>query len=54
MHEKKITDLMKQLQDERTRSESAEQQLELTKEQLPGLQELIQVDHLYRNALFSL
>ncbi|XP_004250053.1 kinesin-like protein KIN-UC isoform X1 [Solanum lycopersicum] len=42
MHEKKITDLMKQLQDERTRSESAEQQLELTKEQLPGLQELIQ------------
>ncbi|XP_055829931.1 kinesin-like protein KIN-UC isoform X1 [Solanum dulcamara] len=42
MHEKKITDLMKQLQDERARCESAEQQLELTKEQLTGLQELMQ------------
>lgn len=53
MYEKKITDLMKQLQDERARSESAEQQLDLMKEQLTGLQELMQVDHLYWNALFS-
>ncbi|XP_060184527.1 kinesin-like protein KIN-UC isoform X1 [Lycium barbarum] len=43
MYEKKITDLMKQLQDERARSESAEQQLELMKEQLTGLQELLQL-----------
>ncbi|MCD7455401.1 hypothetical protein HAX54_028050 [Datura stramonium] len=42
MYEKKIADLMKQLLDERTRSESAEQQLELMKEQLTDLQELMQ------------
>lgn len=42
MYEKKITDLMKQVQDERACSESAEQQLELMKEQLTGLQELMQ------------
>ncbi|XP_006361681.1 armadillo repeat-containing kinesin-like protein 1 isoform X1 [Solanum tuberosum] len=42
MYEKKITDLMKQLQDEHTRSESAEQQLELMKEQSTVLQELME------------
>ncbi|KAJ8551678.1 hypothetical protein K7X08_021693 [Anisodus acutangulus] len=42
MYERKITDLMKQLQDERARSENAEQQLERMKEQLTGLQELMQ------------
>ncbi|KAK4367067.1 hypothetical protein RND71_014947 [Anisodus tanguticus] len=42
MYEKKITDLMKQLQDERDHSESAEQELELMKEQLTGLQESMQ------------
>ncbi|PHU00098.1 Armadillo repeat-containing kinesin-like protein 1 [Capsicum chinense] len=42
MYEKKITDLMKQLQDERAHSESAEQQLELMKEELTGRQELMQ------------
>ncbi|XP_047256689.1 kinesin-like protein KIN-UC isoform X2 [Capsicum annuum] len=43
MYEKKITDLMKQLQDERAHSESAEQQLELMKEELTGRQELMQI-----------
>ncbi|XP_049372263.1 kinesin-like protein KIN-UC isoform X2 [Solanum verrucosum] len=42
MYEKKITDLMKQLQDEHARSESAEQQLELMKEQSTVLQELME------------
>ncbi|CAN4114988.1 unnamed protein product [Withania somnifera] len=42
MYEKKLNDLMKQLQDECARSESAEEQLELMKEQLTGLQELMQ------------
>ncbi|KAM3283007.1 kinesin-like protein KIN-UC isoform X1 [Capsicum chacoense] len=42
MYEKKITDLMKQLQDERAHSESAEQQLELMKEEITGRQELMQ------------
>ncbi|KAH0713899.1 hypothetical protein KY289_009858 [Solanum tuberosum] len=42
MYEKKITDLLKQLQDEHARSESAEQQLELMKEQSTVLQELME------------
>lgn len=45
---------MKQLEDERAHSENAQQQLELMKEQLTGLEELMQVHHLNWNALFAL
>ncbi|XP_009588080.1 kinesin-like protein KIN-UC isoform X2 [Nicotiana tomentosiformis] len=41
-YEEKIADLLKQLQDEHDRSESAQQQLELMKEQLTGVEELMQ------------
>ncbi|XP_070001732.1 kinesin-like protein KIN-UC isoform X1 [Nicotiana tabacum] len=51
-YEKKIADLMKQLEDERAHSENAQQQLELMKEQLTGLEELMQ-HHLKQTSIYQ-
>lgn len=46
MYEKKIGELAKQLEDEQTRCESAEQQLEVIKKRLSDHQMSIQVNYL--------
>lgn len=52
MYEKKIADLMKQLENECARSDNAEEQLERMKKRLSDAEKSLQVDHhLYSKAL---
>lgn len=45
MYEKKITELIKDLEDERARSERAEEKVEAMKKHLSDTQKSIQVDY---------